>query len=106
MEKNLSWKFRRQDPLWFNNLVKAHNRLQKESLALSSSRKLRVHERAFRKNPWHYVRGVCSSKAKSEDLACSVEEAYTYFAGCAEDDGKYSGLPEKVSDVTQPSLGE
>ena len=66
------------------------------------SRKLRAHERAFRKNPWHYARGVCSTKAKSEDLACSVEEAYTYFAGCAEDGGKYSGQPEWVSNVMQP----
>ena len=58
-----------------------------------------MHERALRKNPWHYAKVVCSSKAKSEDLVCSVKEAYSYFAGCAEDDVKYSGLPEWVSDV-------
>ena len=31
---------------------------------------------------------------------------YTYFAGYADDDGKYSDLPECVSDVMQPPSGD
>ena len=56
-------------------------------------------EKAFRSNPWHYAKKVCSDKSQKPCLHCSPECAFAYFAESSREDRSYSSLPTWVSEV-------
>ena len=97
--KNTGRKNRKQDRSSFNNLIRAHNKVKKACDKLADERSLRVHERAFRSNPWHYAKKVCTDKSPKPTLDCSQESAYTYFAEISRDDESYSVFPSWVAEV-------
>ena len=60
--KSTHRKDRRLERSAFNSLIRVHNKVKKACDKLADERSLRVHERAFRSNPWQYAKKVCSDK--------------------------------------------
>ena len=90
---------RRNNKPSFNNLLRAHNKVKQMCDHIASCSENRAHEKAFRSNPWHYAKKVCSDKSQKPCLYCSPECAFAYFAENSREDRSYSSLPAWVSEV-------
>ena len=97
--KNSERKMMRQNKASFNNLVRAHNKAKKMCDQLTTNSNIRVHERAFRPNPWHYAKKLCDDKTSKPHLECPSKQTFVYFAASTKDDGAYSAIPPWVSEV-------
>lgn len=109
--KNSSRKHMKCTSSSFFNLVRAHNKTKKACVHLEKCRELRKNEKAFRSNPWHFSKSVCSSQHSTKDYShgtgCSQDEAYKYFSDSFAEKSGYSGLPSWVNEVMPvPSIDE
>ena len=102
--KNSSRNLLKSSPAEFHQLVRAHNIAKKGCMKLSNQATLRRNERAFRSNPWHFAKSVCSERVTQENaLSCSSKDAYSYFSSSFNEVvDEYESFPPWISTVIPP----